>query len=158
MPAARQGDRTGCSAVIMEGSSNVFIGGGTRQTDTINPENLVPGWVHTLLFVVGIASALVLAGPFAVLFGLLGSIAFGSAFNYLGGKWFGEGSDGQKWMALGGSILGGIFCGSGGAKLDSKYVITAEGLGANGGNLRIWPRTPEDLGAIPQKGVSPEPL
>lgn len=37
-PAARVGDRTACDAKISSGSSNVNIGGGTVQTDEINPE------------------------------------------------------------------------------------------------------------------------
>lgn len=109
MPAARVDDKTICSAVITRGSSNVFIGGATVQTDQINPENLVPGWVHAALLVVGLDSALVLAGPALAVGGLVGGFAGGWGGNWLGGKLFGEGSDAQKWAALGGGFIGGIF-------------------------------------------------
>jgi uncharacterized Zn-binding protein involved in type VI secretion len=107
MPAARVDDKTGCSAVITKGSTNVYIGGGTAQTDTINPENLVPGWVHASLLVVGVGSAIVLAGPVIAVGGLVGAFAGGIGGGWVGGKMFGEGSDGQKWSAIAGSFLGG---------------------------------------------------
>ena len=107
MPAARVDDKTGCSAVITKGSNNVYIGGGTAQTDTINPENLVPGWVHASLLVVGVGSAIVLAGPVIAVGGLVGAFAGGIGGGWVGGKMFGEGSDGQKWSAIAGSFLGG---------------------------------------------------
>jgi uncharacterized Zn-binding protein involved in type VI secretion len=107
MPAARVDDKTGCSAVITKGSGNVYIGGGTAQTDTINPENLVPGWVHASLLVVGVGSAIVLAGPVIAVGGLVGAYAGGIGGGWVGGKMFGEGSDGQKWSAIAGSFLGG---------------------------------------------------
>jgi len=90
MPAARSGDHTGCGGAIHGASPNVFIGGGTQQTDTISPENLVPGWVHIALFAVGIASALILAGPFAAIIGTAGALGGGMLGSYLGGKWFGK--------------------------------------------------------------------
>ena len=107
MPAARVDDKTGCSAVITKGSNNVYVGGGTAQTDTINPENLVPGWVHASLLVVGVGSAIVLAGPVIAVGGLVGAFAGGIGGGWVGGKMFGEGSDGQKWSAIAGSFLGG---------------------------------------------------
>lgn len=107
MPAARVDDKTGCSAVITKGSGNVYIGGGTMQTDTINPENLVPGWVHASLLVVGVGSAIILAGPVIAVGGLVGAYAGGIGGGWAGGKMFGEGSDGQKWSAIAGSFLGG---------------------------------------------------
>jgi len=109
MPAARVDDKTTCSATITEGSKNVNIGGETVQTDEIAPEDLVPGWVHVTLLVVGIGSAIVLGGPLLAAAGLAGGIAGGLGGNWLGGKVFGEGSDGQKWSMLGGSFLGGWF-------------------------------------------------
>jgi uncharacterized Zn-binding protein involved in type VI secretion len=109
VPAARVDDKTICSAVITEGSANVFIGGGTVATDDIYPENLVPGWVHATLLVVGFGAAVVLAGPVIAVGGLVGGIAGGMGGNWVGGMAFGEGSDGQKWSAIGGSLLGGLF-------------------------------------------------
>ncbi|WUR11020.1 PAAR domain-containing protein [[Empedobacter] haloabium] len=114
MPAARVDDKTGCSAVITKGSANVYIGGGTVQTDTINPEDLVPGWVHGALLVVGVGSAIILAGPVIAVGGLVGAFAGGYGGSWVGGKVFGEGSDGQKWSAIAGSFLGG-FLGAKGA-------------------------------------------
>lgn len=107
-PAGRVDDKTICSAVITSGSDNVFIGGGTAQTDPISPENLVPGWVHGALLVVGLASAAVLAGPLIAVAGLVGGVAGGMGGGILGGMAFGEGSDGQKWSALAGSVFGGL--------------------------------------------------
>lgn len=107
-PAARVDDKTICSATITEGASNVFIGGPTVQTDEIHPENLVPGWVHGALLVVGIGAALVLAAPAVVLGGLVVGALGGVGGGWVGGKIFGEGSDGQKWMTLAGATIGGI--------------------------------------------------
>lgn len=135
MPAARGGDRTVCSAVITEGSGDVWIGGGTFQTDQIHPENLVPGAVHAALLVVGIGSALVLAAPLVVAAGLAGGMAGGLGGGWLGGKIFGEGSDGQKWMMLGGGAIGGF-------------------AGPKGGNIFARARTPEPPVAIKPVPVS----
>lgn len=106
-PAARVDDKTICSAVITSASDNVFIGGGTVQTDTMYPENLVPTWVHASLLVVGIGAAFV-AGPVLAIGGLVGGFLGGIGGGWIGGMVFGEGSDGQKWSMLGGSVLGGF--------------------------------------------------
>ena len=119
VPAARVDDTTGCSAVITMGSSNVFIGGPTEQTDEIHPEDLVPGWVHAALLVVGVASAVVLAGPVIAVVGLVGGVVGGLGGGMLGGAIFGEGSDGQKWSALGGSVIGGLLGAKGGSVLNA---------------------------------------
>lgn len=121
-PAARVDDTTGCSAVITSGSENVFIGGATVQTDDIAPEDLVPGWVHGALLVVGFGSAVVLAGPFVAVAGLAGGFAGGMGGAWLGGEVFGEGSDGQKWSALGGSLVGGLLGAKGGSALAGKVI------------------------------------
>jgi uncharacterized Zn-binding protein involved in type VI secretion len=107
MPAARVGDKTECGAEITAGAGNVFIGGGTQQTDAISPENLVPGWVHAALLVVGLGSAVILAGPIIAVGGLVGGTLGGIGGSWVGGQVFGEGSDGQKWSMLGGSVVGG---------------------------------------------------
>jgi len=117
MPAARVDDKTTCSATITKGSGNVNIGGATVQTDEIHAENLVPTWVHVAMFVVGAGAAFVLAAPAVAIGGILGGIAGGMGGEWLGGKIFGEGSDGQKWTMFGGSLLGGFFGAKGGAKL-----------------------------------------
>lgn len=138
MPAARVGDKTGCDAEISAGSKNVFIGGGTVKTDEISPE--VPGWLHTAVFAMGMASAVVLAGPVVAFAGLVGGLLGGAGGNWLGGEIFGQGSDGQKITAFAGALVGGFFGGKGGAWFDNNYVISTEGLGSNFGNVRITPR------------------
>ncbi len=141
-PAARINDNIVCGGVIMDGSPNVIIGGETAQTDIINAENLVPGWVHNTLLAVGLASATILAGPVVAVAGLIGGMAGGAGGEWLGGKLFGEGSDGQKWMMLGGSFIGGAFGAKGGLWFEKNYTITTQGLGSNLGNVRIVRKPP----------------
>ncbi len=105
-PAARMEDMLTCSAVISAGSPNVFIGGATVTTDDISPE--IPGWVNWTMLAVGVAAAAVLAGPLVAALGTVGGIAGGETGTWLGGKFFGDGSDGQKWSMLGGGLLGGL--------------------------------------------------
>lgn len=141
VPAARKSDTIECSAVITSGSSNVFIGGGTVPTDPIRPEDLVPGYVHGAMLVVGLASACILAGPVVAIFGLVGGFAGGIGGNWLGGLMFGEGSDGQKVTALVGSFLGGWGAAKAGGRpstlaqkyLDSKGVDPNVGKFVKGG-------------------------
>ncbi|MGX9271514.1 polymorphic toxin type 46 domain-containing protein [Pantoea ananatis] len=116
-PAARIGDRLTCSAEISSGSDNVFVGGGKYQTDLINPE--IPGWVNWLMMGVGTAAVAVIASPAIALLGLAGAFGGGYAGSWLGGKIFGEGSDGQKWSMLAGSFIGGYAGGKGGMKFDA---------------------------------------
>ncbi|TNL05274.1 type IV secretion protein Rhs [Kosakonia cowanii] len=76
-PASRVGDKTNCDAQVMEGSPNVFIGGGTVTTLPIKPE--VPDWLYkvsdlTLLFaglVGGVGGA---AGKLGALGKMLGKL------------------------------------------------------------------------------------
>ncbi|CBM09907.1 PAAR domain-containing protein [Ralstonia solanacearum] len=119
-PAARMEDMLTCSAVISAGSSNVFIGGATVTTDDISPE--IPGWVNWTLLAVGVAAAAILAGPLVAALGTVGGIAGGEAGSWLGGKFFGDGSDGQKWSMLGGSLLGGFAGAKGAGMLRSGRV------------------------------------
>jgi uncharacterized Zn-binding protein involved in type VI secretion len=107
MPAARVGDTIGCGAVITSGSNDVYIGGAAVQTDPISPENLVPEWVHVALLLAGIGAAVVLAGPVVAAGALAVGISGGFVGAWVGAKLFGEGSDGQKWSALAGSLIGG---------------------------------------------------
>lgn len=122
MPAARVGDTIACSAVITSGSTGIFIGGDAKQTDPISPENLVPPIVHAAIMVVGIGSAVVLAGPIVAVAGLALGTAGGMAGSWAGGKIFGEGSDGQKWSALGGGLAGGLLGAKGGTMLGAKFI------------------------------------
>ncbi|AVR99270.1 hypothetical protein C9I28_17045 [Pseudoduganella armeniaca] len=142
MPAARVDDKTGCSAVITKGSGNVYIGGGTVQTDDIHPEDLVPGWVHASLLVVGVGSAIILAGPVIAVGGLIGAYAGGYGGAWAGGKIFGEGSDGQKWSAIAGSFLGGYLgakAAPGAWEFAQRVQVNVKPgtLGMNGGNVEI---------------------
>jgi uncharacterized Zn-binding protein involved in type VI secretion len=56
LPAARVGDKVTCGAVIVAGSGNVFIGGGTTSPLPIQSE--VPEWARWAAVVVGILPAL----------------------------------------------------------------------------------------------------
>lgn len=158
MPAARVDDKTGCGGDITEGSSNVFIGGGTVQTDPIHPENLVPDWVHYSLMVVGLGAGIVIAGPVIAVGGFIVGYGGGYAGSWVGGKIFGQGSDGQIYSAILGSFAGGWL----GAKkapnvwnfakrIEVKPIPGA--LGANGGNIRVSlkPKPP----VLPPKPVVP---
>ncbi|MBN3725672.1 PAAR domain-containing protein [Burkholderia sp. Ac-20379] len=118
-PASRKEDKLTCSAIINDGSPNVFIGGATATTDDISPE--IPGWVNWTMLGVGFAAAVILAGPAVAVLGTVGGFAGGLAGSWLGGKFFGEGSDGQKWSMLGGSLLGG-FAGTKAAGLGARVV------------------------------------
>ncbi len=114
-PAARIGDLLSCSAAISEGSSNVRIGGEKVQTDPISPE--IPDWVNKVLLGVGLAATAVLAGPVVALLGFAGGMGGGYAGAFIGGRLYGEGSDEQKWFALGGSFAGGLAGARGGIAL-----------------------------------------
>jgi hypothetical protein len=83
-----------------------------------------------------LASAFVLASPVIVIAGLAGGIAG----NWAGGELFGQGSDGQKLMAVGGALLGGGLGAKGGKWFDARYEIKVQGLGSNLGNLKIVPK------------------
>ena len=93
-----------CGALINDGSPNVFIGGAT--VGQANSE--IPAWVNWTMMAVGVAAAAVLAGPALAVVGAVGGFAGGEAGSWIGGRVFGEGSDGQKWSLLGGSLLGGM--------------------------------------------------
>ena len=56
LPAARVGDKVTCGAVIVGGSGNVFIGGGTTTPLPVQSE--VPEWARWAAVVVGILPAL----------------------------------------------------------------------------------------------------
>ncbi|XTZ38095.1 polymorphic toxin type 46 domain-containing protein [Salmonella enterica] len=125
-PAARTDDLLACSAAISTGSHNVFIGGEKIQTDPINPE--IPEWVNNVLLGVGLAATAVLAGPAVALLGLAGGMGGGYAGAFIGGRLYGEGSDGQKWLALGGSFAGGIAGARGGMKWNAVNKVKAPAI------------------------------
>lgn len=132
-PAARVGDRTVCDARIAQGSPNVCIGGEAETTDEISPE--VPGSLEGAVLAVGLASAIALVGPAMALWGLFGGALGGGAGYQLGGQRYGEGSDGQKLLAFGGSLVVG--------GLTARYRVQANGgLGTNFGNTKVGVRQP----------------
>jgi len=112
----------------------VFIGGQTEQIEDIVPE--VPDWLHNTILGIGFGSAVILAGPVLAVLGLAGGMVAGKIGYQKGGELFGEGSDGQKLMALGSAIIGGAIMGGGGKWFNARHQIKVEGLGSNFGNLR----------------------
>jgi uncharacterized Zn-binding protein involved in type VI secretion len=135
-PAARVDDRTECDGKISAGSANVFIGGGTKQTDTISPE--VPAWLEWTVAGVGLASAVVLTGGLLIpALASAGGVAGGVAGTWVGGKLYGEGSDEQKVLGFTGALFGGALGAKGGFWLDRNYTVRVEGLGSNLRNVSI---------------------
>ncbi|HDT4877526.1 TPA: type IV secretion protein Rhs [Enterobacter asburiae] len=116
-PASRTGDKLTCSAEISQGSRNVIIGGSKVQTDEISPE--IPEWVNWTMLAVGAGAMAVLASPAIALLSTLGAMGGGTVGSYAGGMLFGEGSDGQKWGMLIGSVIGGGAGMKGGARFDA---------------------------------------
>jgi uncharacterized Zn-binding protein involved in type VI secretion len=136
LPAARIEDSIACGALITDGSHNVFIGGGVTQTDPIQSEDLVPGWVHTALFAVGLGAAIVLGGPIVAAASTFGGLVGGDVGAKVGEQLFGAGSDGQKWSMLAGSMAGG-FLGVKGVPKGLNVHVEPSTLGMSGGNVRI---------------------
>lgn len=116
-PASRTGDKLTCSAEISQGSRNVIIGGSKVQTDEISPE--IPECVNWTMLAVGAGAIAVLASPAIALLSTLGAMGGGTVGSYAGGMLFGEGSDGQKWGMLIGSVIGGGAGMKGGARFDA---------------------------------------
>ncbi|MEH4745966.1 polymorphic toxin type 46 domain-containing protein [Enterobacter asburiae] len=116
-PASRTGDKLTCSAEISQGSRNVIIGGSKVQTDEISPE--IPEWVNWTMLAVGAGAMAVLASPAIALLSTLGAMGGGTSGGYAGGMVCGEGSDGQKWGMLIGSVIGGGAGIKGGARFDA---------------------------------------
>lgn len=116
-PASRTGDKLTCSAEISQGSRNVIIGGSKVQTDEISPE--IPEWVNWTMLAVGAGAMAVLASPAIALLSTLGAMGGGTVGSFAGGMLFGEGSDGQKWGMLIGSVIGGGTGMKGGARFDA---------------------------------------
>jgi uncharacterized Zn-binding protein involved in type VI secretion len=145
MPAGRKGESLTCSAKIIEGSSNVFIGGPSVQTLPMDPE--VPAWLHNSMFAMMIGGTILATGGIAATYGLgaaVGSLVGGVGGGYLGGqgaRWAAEkmgfGETGQRIAevlgGIGGGALGGGLGFRGGAKIAPKApaapkpVVTAEG-------------------------------
>lgn len=120
-PASRKEDKLMCGALINDGSPNVFIGGAT--VGQANSE--IPAWVNWTMMAVGVAAAAVLAGPVLAVVGTVGGLAGGEVGSWIGGKAFGEGSDGQKWSMLAGSMLGGAAAAKGSSSIGRGAVSEA---------------------------------
>ncbi|MEJ8796580.1 PAAR domain-containing protein [Trinickia caryophylli] len=146
-PASRKTDKLTCSAEISDGSPNVFIGGTTATTDDISPE--VPAWVNWTMLAVGFAATAVLAGPLVAALGTVGGVAGGELGAWAGGKVFGEGSDGQKWSMLGGSLLGGAAGAKGAARLSTVGKTGTTSLPATSRFDYSIKQVPADLEANP---------
>jgi uncharacterized Zn-binding protein involved in type VI secretion len=120
MPAGRKDEKLTCSAKIIEGSDNVFIGGPSVQTLAMEPE--VPGWLTTTMQAMAIGGTILATGGIAAAYGIgaaLGSLALGyggGILGSMGGRWaamkMGFGETGQRVAevlgGLGGGMLGGV--------------------------------------------------
>ena len=149
LPAARLGDRTTCGAEISTASGNVNIGGPKQQLLDVNPEvPLVAELIVGALGLVGGVGAVAMAatglkGLMAARLaaGLVGGLGTGYVGSRVGGAAFGEGSRGQRQLALGSGLVGGALAsGVGGGRLDPfnyRASVDPNSLGANGGNLRV---------------------
>lgn len=137
-PAARINDLLTCSAEIHSGSPNVFFGGSKFATDEVSPE--VPDWVNWAMLGIGVAALVVLASPAIASLSTLGGLGGSYGGSYLGGKWYGEGSDGQKWAMLLGGLIGSAIGGKGGMKFDGwragRYA-KANGVPVRGGGSSL---------------------
>ncbi len=151
-PAARVDDKLICGSFIVEGSPNVFIGGGQVTFKTVEEE--VPWWLHGIVMGGGIAGALLLGG-WAVIPGMVGGFAAGyvgggvmgwvgrQAGDWLSEKVGGTPSDWEKAGAFVGQAVGGWLGAKGGPKaseLARRIEVEPNTLGMNGGNIRIPPR------------------
>jgi hypothetical protein len=109
--------------VILEGSPNVFIGGGTATTDNISPE--VSDRMHKTVQLIGLGSAAVLFGPAVALVGWYASEPIGKAVHNLTGKAFGEGSDLQIAAELGLTGFTAVLAGRTGLKGGAANGVAA---------------------------------
>ncbi len=124
MPAGRKGEKLTCSAKIIEGSGDVFIGGPSVQTEPMDPE--VPAWLSTTMQVMAIGGTILATGGIAATYGVgaaLGSLAGGFGGGYLGamgGRWaadkMGFGETGQRIAEVLGGFGGGMIGGGAGFK------------------------------------------
>jgi uncharacterized Zn-binding protein involved in type VI secretion len=120
MPAGRVGESLTCSAKIIEGSPNVFIGGPSVQTLPMDPE--VPAWLHNTMTAMMWGGTILATGGIAATYGIgaaLGTLVGGFGGGYLGsvgGRWAAEklgfGETGQRVAEVlggfAGSLVGGV--------------------------------------------------
>lgn len=89
LPAARVSDKIACGAFIIEGSNNVFIGGGAVQTDPIMPEGMGSSVADDILSMVEAGATAIFQGPVtdtlaAMVRNGLGSDLFENAESHIG--------------------------------------------------------------------------
>ena len=140
-PAAREGDKLVCSAVILEGSHNVFVDDATQVTLAIEPE--VPVWLETTLQVVAIGAAVVGFGA------AIAAVGVGMATAGLAGGLIGGALGGKAGRALGEALglseaqtraletvggLGGGLLGGAAATRAVQGLRNTSGLGVNANN------------------------
>lgn len=132
-PAGRKDEQVKCSAKIIAGSPNVFIGGPTVQVIPMTPE--VPVWLNTTLQVMAIGGAIIATGGVAATYGI-GTALGGLAGGYVGGQlgaWggraaaqaLGYGETGQRVGQVLGGLGGGMLGGGLGAKGGQRFDIAS---------------------------------
>lgn len=124
MPAGRKDESLTCSAKIIEGSADVFIGGPSEQTLPMDPE--VPAWLHNTMTAMMWGGTILATGGIAATYGAgaaLGSLAGGFGGGMLGSagaRWAAEklgfGETGQRVAEVLGGIGGGAIGGGLGFK------------------------------------------
>lgn len=123
-PAARVGEKMACSAVIRQGSSNVFIGGPTKQVIKPTPE--VPAWLDNTMLAMTIGGTAIGTLGVGLTYGVgaaVGSLVGGAGGSYFGGKGasaaaaaMGYGATGQAVAGVAGGFFGGVVGGGAGFK------------------------------------------
>jgi uncharacterized Zn-binding protein involved in type VI secretion/predicted nucleotidyltransferase len=158
-PAARVKDKLTCGSFILEGSPDVFIGGGQILCQSLTIDSEVPWQVHWLVIGAGLVGALLLGGAAAIpaivggfALGIPGSIVLGLVGRYYG-DWLsenigGEPEDWEKTGAFIGAAIGGWLGAKGGPKaweFIKRLEVEPGSLGANGGNIRLAPKAELDI-------------
>jgi len=154
MPAGRKTEKIMCSAIIIDGSPDVLIGGPSAQTMPLNPE--VPAWLSTTMQIMAIGGTIIATGGVAATYGVgvaVGGLAGGMIGGHYGGQLGGHIATsmgygetvkrvGEVLGGIGGGAVGGGIGARGGRAFDNHYQIRSEGIGSNLGNVKIVKRTP----------------
>ena len=115
--AARVDDKGTCGFTIAEGCKSVIIGGPTATAAGLSVAGEVPLWAQGLVLVLGLAGGGMGLAAKGMTFwpivarlgaGLAGGWGGAEGGYWLGGKWFGEGSLGQKVTGLGFGVVGAL--------------------------------------------------
>ena len=152
MPAGRKDEKIMCSAIIIDGSKDVIIGGPSVQTMAMNPE--VPALLTTTMKVLAFGGALIATGGSIAAIGLQATLGYtalgfgGGLLGTKGGRWLGEqlglGEAAKRSLEVLGGIAGGFAAVRSGQWFNRNYQIriNPNKLGMNGGNIEITPRPP----------------